>query len=336
MKFATYLAKRTVASVFAVLGALCLIFVISHVLPGNPVLSRATGASLGTIQQVEQQLGLNRPIGAQFVDYFSGLAHGDLGNSYVTGRSVASDLAQRAPASIELALCATLLALLVSVPLGIYAAVYQGRLIDRIAQALSSLAVSMPSFWVALLLIYVFYFKLGVGAAPLGRLDASLSPPPTVTGLYTVDSLIHGQFDIFVNAAWHLILPAVTLATVVTAPLVRITRATMLEVLAQPFITCGRALGLSERQVIFHDALRNSLASVLTVIGLVFGYLVSGSVLVEQIFAWPGIGQYAFSAMSNNDIPGIEGFVLVVAVTYVGMNWLVDLLYGVIDPRIRV
>ena len=336
MKFATYLLKRTVASVVAVLGALCLVFFVSHVLPGNPVLSRATAASTATIQQVEQQLGLDEPVGTQFVHYFGGLVHGNLGHSYITGTSVGSDLAARAPASIELALCALLLALVVSIPLGVYAAVHQGTLIDRVARTISALAVSMPSFWLALLLIYVFYFRLSIGATPLGRLDATINPPPDTTGLYTVDSLIHGQFGTFVNAAWHLILPSVTLAIVVIAPLVRVTRATMLEVLTQPFITCGRALGLSERQVIFHDALRNSLVSVLTVTGLVFGYLVSGSVLVEQIFAWPGIGQYAFSALTDNDIQGIEGFVLVVAVTYVGVNWLVDLLYGVIDPRVRV
>ena len=335
MRFAAYLGKRTVASVLAVLGALCLIFFVAHVLPGNPVLSRATNASAGTIQQVEDQLGLHRPLGSQFVDYFSGLAHGNLGDSYVTGRSVGSDLAARAPASIELALYATLLALLVSIPLGVYAAVRRGRAVDRIARGISSLAVSMPSFWLALLLIYVFYFRLQVGAAPLGRLDATATPPPSITGLYTVDSLLHGEWGTFANAAWHLALPAVTLAIVVIAPLVRITRATMLEVLNQPFITCGRALGLSERQVILRDALQNSLVSILTVAGLVFGYLVSGSVLVEQIFAWPGIGQFAFTALTNNDLQGIEGFVLVVAITYVGINWLVDLLYGVIDPRVR-
>jgi peptide/nickel transport system permease protein len=336
MKFATYLLKRTIASLFAVFGALCLIFFVSHILPGNPVLSRATGTSLSTIRQIEQQLGLDRPLGIQFVDYFTGLLHGNLGDSYVTGRSVSSDLAQRAPASIELALFATLLALLVSVPLGVLAAVHQGKLVDRIARGLSALAVSLPSFWLALLLIYVFYFRLNVGAAPLGRLDASLTPPPTVSGLYTVDSLLSGQLDTFLNALWHLVLPGVTLAIIVTAPLVRITRATMLDVLTQPYVTCGRALGLSERQVIFHDALRNSLAAILTVAGLVFGYLVSGSLLVEQIFAWPGIGQFAFSALTNNDLQGIEGFVLVVAITYVGVNWIVDILYGVIDPRVRV
>jgi len=336
MKFATYLAKRTVASVLAVLGALCLVFFVSHVLPGNPVLSRATAASTATIQQIEDQLGLHEPIGTQFVHYFGGLFHGNLGDSYVSGRPVASDLSQRAPASIELALFATLLALIVSVPLGVFAAVKQGKLIDRVARAVASLAVSMPAFWLALILIYVFYFRLNAAAAPLGRLDPTVDPPPNVTGLYTVDSLLHGQFGTFANAAWHLLLPAVTLAIVVIAPLVRITRATMLEVLTQPFITCGRALGLSEREVILRDALRNSLVSVLTVTGLVFGYLVSGSVLVEQIFAWPGIGQYAFSALTNNDVQGIEGFVLVVAITYVGINWIVDLLYGVVDPRVRV
>jgi peptide/nickel transport system permease protein len=335
VRFAGYLGKRTLASVLAVLGALCLVFFVTHVLPGNPVLSRATNASTATIQQIEDQLGLHRPLGSQFTDYFSGLARGDLGDSYVTGRSVGSDLAQRAPASIELALYATLLALLVSIPLGVYAAVRHGKAADRAARGVSSLAVSMPSFWVALLLIYIFYFRLKIGAAPLGRLDPTVTPPPSITGLYTVDSLLHGQWATFVNAAWHLVLPAVTLAIVVTAPLVRITRATMLEVLNQPYITCGRALGLSERHVVLRDALQNSLLSILTVAGLVFGYLVSGSVLVEQIFAWPGIGQYAFTALTNNDLQGIEGFVLVVAVTYVGVNWLVDVLYGVIDPRVR-
>jgi peptide/nickel transport system permease protein len=335
VRFAGYLGKRTLASVLAVLGALCLVFFVTHVLPGNPVLSRATNASTATIQQIEDQLGLHRPLGSQFTDYFSGLARGDLGDSYVTGRSVGSDLAQRAPASIELALYATLLALLVSIPLGVYAAVRHGKAADRAARGVSSLAVSMPSFWVALLLIYIFYFRLKIGAAPLGRLDPAVTPPPSITGLYTVDSLLHGQWATFVNAAWHLVLPAVTLAIVVTAPLVRITRATMLEVLNQPYITCGRALGLSERHVVLRDALQNSLLSILTVAGLVFGYLVSGSVLVEQIFAWPGIGQYAFTALTNNDLQGIEGFVLVVAVTSVGVNWLVDVLYGVIDPRVR-
>jgi len=335
VRFAAYLGKRTLASVLAVLGALCLIFFVAHVLPGNPVLSRATNTSTDTIHQIEDQLGLHKPLGTQFREYFTGLAHGDLGDSYVTGRSVGSDLAARAPASIELALYATLLALLVSIPLGVYAAVRHGRAADRVARAISSLAVSMPSFWLALLLIYVFYFRLQVGAAPLGRLDATATPPPHVTGLYTVDSLLHGRWGTFANAAWHLVLPAVTLAIVVIAPLVRITRATMLEVLNQPFITCGRALGLSEQHVIMRDALQNSLVSILTVAGLVFGYLVSGSVLVEQIFAWPGIGQFAFTALTNNDLQGIEGFVLVVAVTYVGVNWLVDLLYGVIDPRVR-
>jgi peptide/nickel transport system permease protein len=336
VKFAGYLLKRTVASVVAVVGALCLVFFVCHVLPGNPVLSRATAASAQTIQQVQEQLGLNKPIGTQFAHYFGGLVHGDLGNSYVSGRAVGSDLAARAPASIELALCATVLALLISIPLGVYAAVKRGKAIDRFARSVSALAVSMPAFWIALILIYLFYFKTTVGAAPLGRLDATVSPPPHLTGLYTVDSIVHGQWGTFVNAAWHLMLPSVTLAIVVIAPLVRVTRAAMLEVLTQPFVTCGRALGLSERQVILGDALRNSLVSVLTVVGLVFGYFVSGSVLVEQIFAWPGIGQYAFSALTNNDIDATEGFVLVVAVTYVGVNWLVDVLYGVIDPRVRV
>jgi peptide/nickel transport system permease protein len=194
----------------------------------------------------------------------------------------------------------------------------------------------MPAFWIGILLIYIFFYRLKVAAAPLGRLNVDTVAPPNVTGLLTVDSLIHGNWAAFADTCGHLALPAVTLAITVSAPLVRITRATMLEVIAQPFITCDRALGLPERVVVMQDGLRNSLVAVLTVTGLIFGYLVSSSVLVEQVFAWPGIGGYAFDALVNNDFAAIQGFVLVVAVTYVAINWAVDALYGVIDPRVRV
>ncbi len=336
MKFALYLSRRTALSLVAVVGAVCLIFFITHVLPGNPVVARVTLAGPDTISRIEAQLGLDRPLGTQFVDYVKGLVHGDLGQSGVSGRSVTQDLKDRAPASLELALIATLLALLVSVPLCVYAAVHQGKLVDRIARAASSLAVSMPSFWIGILLIYVCFYRAGVASAPLGRLDVDTVPPPSTTGFLTVDSLIHGNWAAFRDAFGHVVLPATTLAITVSAPLVRITRATMLEVLTQPFITCDRALGLPERVVVMRDALRNSLVAILTVTGLVFGYLVSGSVLVEQVFAWPGIGGYAFNALVNNDFTAIQGFVLVVAITYVTINWAVDALYGVIDPRVRV
>ncbi len=336
MKFALYLGRRSALSLLAVAGAVCLIFFITHVLPGNPLLARVTLAGPDAVHKIEQQLGLDRPLSTQFVEYVKRLGHGDLGTSDISGRSVGQDLKERAPASLELALVATLLALLVSVPLGVYAAVRQGTLVDRAAQAISSLAVSMPAFWIGILLIYVFFYRTGLAAAPLGRLNVDTEAPGNITGFLTVDSLVHGNWAALKDALGHLALPAVTLAITVTAPLVRITRATMLEVLTQPYITCGRALGLSEREVVLRDALRNSLVSVITVAGLVFGYLVSGSVLVEQVFAWPGIGAYAFDALVNNDFAAIQGFVLVVAVTYVGINWLVDALYGVIDPRVRV
>jgi ABC-type dipeptide/oligopeptide/nickel transport system permease component len=336
MRLTLYLARRTFASVIAVLGVLCLVFFVAHVLPGNPVLARATNANQATIRRVEQQLGLTRPLGAQFVSYLRGLAHGNLGTSYLTGRPVATDISQRAAASIELALCATVVAVAVSVPLGVGAALRRGGWLDRFARGVAALSVSMPSFWVGLLLIYFFYFRLSLAAAPLGRLGTAVRPPPTVTGLYTVDALVRGQLATFANAAWHLVLPAVTLALVVSAPLIRVTRSSMIEALDQPYIIFARALGLPKGKVVLHDGLRSSLLSVLTVIGLIFGYLVSGSVLVEQVFAWPGIGQYAFNALASNDIPSIEGFVLVVAVVYVGVNWAVDILYGFIDPRVRV
>ena len=317
-------------------GAVCLIFFLTHVLPGNPLLARVTLAGPATVSRIEEQLGLNRPLGAQFSDYIDGLRHGDLGESAVSGRPVSHDLRERAPATIELALVATILALLVSLPLGIYAAVRQGAFVDRLARIVSSLAVSMPSFWIGILLIYVFFYRANIASAPLGRLDVNTAAPPSTTGLLTVDSVLHGNWSALRDACGHLLLPAVTLAITVSAPLIRITRATMLEVIAQPFITCDRALGLPERVVVMRDGLRNSLVAVLTVTGLIFGYLVSSSVLVEQVFAWPGIGGYAFDALVNNDFAAIQGFVLVVAVTYVAINWAVDALYGVIDPRVRV
>jgi peptide/nickel transport system permease protein len=335
MNLGYYVLRRTAASLLALAGVLGLVFFICHVLPGNPIIARATQATKGTIDRIEHQLGLNRPLVSQFASYVSGLAHGDLGTSANTGNPVSTDLGQDAPATIELALAAIILAVVVSVPLGVAAALRRGGLVDRFARLVSSLAVSLPAYFVGLLLIYFFYFRLGVAVAPVGRLDLTATPPPTVTGLYTVDALLHGQWSTFWNAASHLLLPAITLALLVSAPLIRVTRSSMIEALEQPYITCGRALGLSHRQVVFHDALKSSLLSILTVIGLAFGYLVSGTLLVEFVFSWPGVGLYAYNALQNNDIPAIEGFVLVVATVYIGINWLIDILYGVIDPRVR-
>lgn len=336
MNLAKYVLRRAAISLVAIVGAVALIFFITHVLPGNPILARVTMAPPGTIEQINRQLGLDRPVYEQFLHYMQGLTHGDLGSSWVTGRPVLRDLMQRAPASLELGTYATILAVVLGVPLGIFAAIRPGTLADWLARTLSALAVSTPAFWVGMLLIYLFYFRLPVAAAPMGRLDPGVAPPHTVTGFIVLDSLIQGNMDALKNALSHFLLPTVTLAFTVIAPLVRITRATMKEVLSQPYITAARAFGLSERQVVFHDALQNSLVEVLTVTGLVFGYLVSGSVLVEQVFAWPGIGQYAFSALVNNDFAAIQGFVLLVALTYVFINWVIDALYAIIDHRVRV
>lgn len=335
MRLGAYLLRRTALSLVAVAGAVSLIFVITHALPGNPILARVTLASPDILNQINRQLGLDRPLSDQFARYLVGLAHGDLGQSWVTGRSVAQDLLSRVPASLELAVYATLLSIVVGVPLGILAAVRQGGFTDRAVRAFASLGLAMPVFWVGLLLIFFLYYLVPVAGAPLGRLDVSVTPPPAVTGFLTVDSLLAGNVGGFGNAVSHLFLPVVTLAFAVMPPLARMTRATMLDNLAQPYVRAGRALGLPERTVVLHDALQNSLIAILTTGGLVFGYLISGSVLVEHVFAWPGIGQYAFNALVNNDFAAIQGFVLVVAISYVTINWVVEALYGAIDPRIR-
>lgn len=335
MRFGAYLLRRTALSLVAVAGAITLIFIITHALPGNPILARVTLASPDILKQINHQLGLDRPLADQFGSYLLGLADRDLGQSWVTGRPVAQDLLSRLPASLELAVYATLLSVLVGVPLGILAAVRRRGVADRVVRAIASLGLAMPVFWVGLLLIFFLYYLIPLAGAPLGRIDVNVTPVPVVTGFLTIDSLLAGSFDSFANAVSHLFLPVVTLAFAVMPPLVRMTRATMLDNLAQSYVRAGRALGLTERTVVLHDALQNSLIAILTTGGLVFGYLISGSVLVEHVFAWPGIGQYAFNALVNNDFAAIQGFVLVVAISYVTINWIVEALYGAIDPRIR-
>lgn len=313
------------------------VFVITNVLPGNPALVRLGGvATEEALRAEEERMGLNRPLLDRYLDFLGGAVQGDLGTAFATERPVVRDLADRFPATLELALFATIVATLVGVPLGFLAAVRRDSRLDHGVRNLAGVSAAMPVFWLGLILAYVFAFQLGWAPAPVGRIGIEEQPPPHVTGLYTVDSLIDGDLALLGSSLAHLLLPGLTLAFIELAPLMKMARSAMLEILQTEYVRTARAMGFSGWDVFRQDALRNALIPILTTLGIVFGYLVAGSVVVEFVYSWPGIGRYAFEAVSSNDFNAIQGFILTVATVYVLLNLVIDLLYAVIDPRIRL
>jgi peptide/nickel transport system permease protein len=329
--------KRLATVIPTLIGVIVVTFLLTRVLPGDPAVYFAgPAATPQSIAEIRKSLGLDRPLPDQFLRYVNDLAHGNFGNSLSTGQPVATEIASRLPASAELTLSGLLLAIAIAVPLGIFAAVKQGSLIDHLCRVVATAGVSLPVFFTGLLLVYVFYFRLGWSPAPLGRLDAFATSPPDITGFFLIDSLITGNFETFRAALSQLILPAVTLAIFSLAPITRMTRAAMLAALASEFIRTARASGLSRRTVILTYAFRNAMLPVVTTLGMVFSFLLGANVLVEKVFAWPGIGSYAVEALLQSDFAPVQGFVLTMAVLYVALNLIIDMLYGVIDPRVRV
>jgi dipeptide transport system permease protein len=331
------IGKRLATVTPSLIGVIIVTFLLTRVLPGDAAAYFAgPAATPQAIEEVRKQLGLDKSLPEQFARYVTDLAHGDLGKSLTTGQSVTADIAARLPASVELTLLGLLLAVLIAVPLGVAAAVRQGALIDHACRVITTAGVSLPVFFTGLLLAYVFYYRLGWAAEPLGRLSFLYSAPPFVTGFYLIDSLIAGDVEVFQAAAAQLVLPVVTLAIFALAPIARMTRASMLSVLASDFVRTARASGLSSRTVIVTYAFRNAMLPVITTLGMVFSFLLGANVLVEKVFAWPGIGSYAVEALIASDFAPVQGFVLTMAVLYVMLNFTIDLLYGLIDPRVRV
>jgi ABC-type dipeptide/oligopeptide/nickel transport system permease component len=329
--------KRLATVIPTLIGVIVVTFLLTRVLPGDPAVYFAgPAATPQSIAEIRKSLGLDRPLPDQFLRYVNDLAHGNFGNSLSTGQPVATEIASRLPASAELTLFGLLLAIAIAVPLGIFAAVRQGSWIDHLCRVVATAGVSLPVFFTGLLLVYVFYFRLGWSPAPLGRLDAFATAPPDITGFFLIDSLITGNLEAFRAALSQLILPAVTLAIFSLAPITRMTRAAMLAALASEFIRTARASGLSRRTVILTYAFRNAMLPVVTTLGMVFSFLLGANVLVEKVFAWPGIGSYAVEALLQSDFAPVQGFVLTMAVLYVALNLIIDMLYGVIDPRVRV
>ena len=332
-----YLVKRLVLVVPTLFGVTVITFALTYLLPGNPALVKAGPlATPEHIAEMERRMGLDRPVVVQYWRYLSGVLRGDLGESATTGRPVLQDLLQRVPATLELTLASLLVALGVGIPLGVLAAVRRDGWLDHLSRLLGVGGVAMPTFWTGLLVLYVFFYKLGVAPPPLGRLSAGASAPTTITGLYTVDAVVTANWAALRSALAQLVLPALTLGFSVMAPLTRMVRATMLEVLESDYIKAAWAAGLPRRTIVYGDALRNCMIPVITLIGVVFGFLMAGNVVVEIVFAWPGIGNYAVTSLMSKDSGPIQSFVLFVAVVYVLVNLAVDLAYGFVDPRIRL
>jgi ABC-type dipeptide/oligopeptide/nickel transport system permease component len=333
----TMILKRMAMAVPSLIGVVIVTFLLTRALPGDPAAYFAgPAATPQAIEEVRAKLGLDKPLIVQFGHYVLDLAHGNLGTSLTTGQPVVTELETRLPASAELTLLGLLVSVLIAVPLGILAATKPNSLIDHSCRVIATLGVSLPVFFTGLILVYVFYYLLGWAPAPLGRLDVFYTAPPQVTGFYLIDSLIAADFDTFTAALKQLILPALTLGIFSLAPIARMTRASMLAVLSSDFVRTARASGLSSHTVIITYAFRNAMLPVITTLGMVFSFLLGANVLVEKVFAWPGIGSYAVEALLASDFAPVQGFVLTMAVMYVAINLMIDILYGVIDPRVRL
>lgn len=332
------MGRRLAALVLLGLGITLVAFILTELVPGDPAaanLGQRAIADPAAVRAFREHYGLDRPLPVQYGLYLLHLVRGDLGESEQSHRPVRSDLAEFVPATAELAMASILIAVVLGLGLGVLAALRRNQLTDQVLRVVSLGGISMPTFWLALVALYVFFFKLGWTPGS-GRLDPGVLPPPHVTGLYTVDSLLAGDTGTFSNTLGHLVLPACVLAAYNVGLLTRFTRSAVLEVINNDYVRAARAKGLPEPVVVGRHVMRAALPPIVTVTGLAFANVMTGTVLVESIFAWPGIGQYAYHSATNLDLPAIMGVSLFVAVVYVLVNFTVDVLYGVIDPRIRV
>ncbi len=334
MRLSTYILRRVAMLVPVLLGVLVIIFVIAYVIPADPARAWAgPRARAEQVQALEERYHLNDPIYTQIGIYLKNVfLHFDLGVSPTTGRPVRDDLKAFFPATFELAMCAFFLAIALGIPLGVISALRRNRPTDHFSRVIALTGVSTPLFWSALLLQFLFYYKLGWLPA-MGRSTIDIT---RYTGFVLIDSVLNWNWTAFGDAAIHMILPAATLAFYSMGYLVRITRGSMLEVLEAEYVITARAKGLPRKIVIYRHALKNAIIPPLTVLGVEFGWLLCGTVLLETIFAWPGMGRYAAGSIVMVDLPAVVGYTLVVAMIMLLSNLVVDILYSVIDPRIRV
>lgn len=328
------IVRRLIFLVFVLFGLSLITFGLSHIVPGDPArLMAGPRASRGAVDKIREKYGLNDPLPQQYVGYVGNLAQGDLGMSFTTRRPVLEDLKRYLPATLELGLVAFILSTAVGIPLGVISSVNRDKLPDHVARFISISGLALPVFWLAIMAQFVFFGRLGW--LPDGaRLPIGMEPPPAVTNLYTVDALIARDWELFRLSLTHLILPATVLAYGSLAVVTRMVRGGMLEVLNQDYIRTARAKGISANGVIFGHALKNAMLPTVTSIGLQVGLLLSGAFLVEIVFSWPGIGRYAVEAIQRLDYNATMAVTLVIALIFVLMNLVVDILYLFLDPRI--
>ena len=332
---ARFIARRLLLLVPILLGLTLLIFVFIHLLPGDPAVTilgeRATPENYA---RVRAALGLDRPLHEQYLSYMANLLQGDLGRSFLTNRDVVDDFILRFPATIELSLAAMIFAVAVGIPLGMLTAKRRGGWIDQLGTIGALIGISIPIFFLGLMLKYLFAIEIPVLPSE-GRIDLAATRVPTVTQLLTIDALIALNFDVFIDAVRHLVLPAIALGTIPLAIIMRITRASVVEVLSEDYVRTARAKGLPERMIDGRHVLRNALLPVVTVIGLQVGLLLGGAILTETIFAWPGVGRWIYEAVTSRDYAVIQSGVLLLALIFVLVNLVVDVSYALLNPRIR-
>src|SRR5579859_6982604 len=319
------------------IGMSLIAFVVSHSVPADPVAAHLGQRAMEDptiVAAFREQWGLDKPLPEQYLTYLKNLAQGNLGVSIRTHMPVLQDLETFLPASAELAIVATVVGILLGIPMGVLSAVRRNQWLDHVVRAFSLLGVSTPVFWLGLVALYVVYFRLGWLPGP-GRLDVGLPEPPHLTGMYTVDSLISGNWTTLASSLRHLVLPGLVLASVYLGLVTRMTRSSMLEVLSTDYVRTARGKGLKARAVIYRHALANALIPTVTVLGLAFGDVLAGTVLTETIFSWPGIGQYAYQSAITLDFPAIMGVSLVIAAVFISVNLATDVAYVILDPRLR-
>jgi peptide/nickel transport system permease protein len=333
-----FIIRRLVVVVPTLIAVTLVTFLIAHFVPGDPlaaVLGQRAMDNPDIVANYRARWGLDKSLLEQYAIYLRNLLRGDLGLSIHTQRPVLTDLGDFFPATIELALGALIISIGGGMLLGVLAAVNMYSWLDQLVRVIALIGSSMPVFWMALIFLQIFYAGLGWAPGP-GRLDSALTPPPSKTGLYVVDGAIAGQWAVVLNALRHLVLPSIVLGWYQLGMIARVTRASMLEVLYADYIRTARAKGLAEKWVILRHALKNAMLPTVTVIGLAVAGLMAGAVQTETIFAWPGIGRYAITSSETLDFPGIMGVTLVISGLFIGSSLIVDLLYGMLDPRIRV
>ncbi len=333
-----FVGRRLALSIVVLFTVSIGTFLMAHAVPGSPVDVLIGERQAGNPEMraaVEKRWGFDRPLPVQFGYYLKNLVHGDLGISVTSRRPVMTDLRQYVPGTIELSVFAMLYAVTAGIPLGIIAAVRVNRWPDHLARFLALLGTSVPVFWLGLLALYVFFYRLRWLPGP-GQLDVGMERPPRVTGMVTVDSLLAGDWATLRSGLEHLVLPSIVLGSFAMGIVARMLRSSLLASMGEDYVRTARAKGLAERGVVVSHALRNALIPTVTVLGLTFASLLAGAVLTETIFSWPGIGRYSVQAALKLDYPGLFGVVLVVAFAYVVVNLIVDLAYGLLDPRIRV